>query len=98
MRSFYVIINDFNRGTFEPYDVMPYLMGEYNKAETKPSTLEEFKEFVERKARYQWRARCEYEIILSDWPGMRHNDKWDIYHQLMMNIDTVTEILMHNLE
>ena len=98
MRSFYVIVNDFNKGTFEPYDVMPYLMVKYNKAEVKPSTKEEFKTFVEQNAKYQWWARCEYEIILSDWPTMRHHDKWDVYRQLMMNIDTVAEILMQNLE
>ena len=90
MKSFYVIINNFNKGTFEPYDVMPYLMTEYNKAKNKPSTTEEFKKFVEKEAKYQWWSRCEYEIIISDWPGMEINDKWDIYRQLMMNIDIVT--------
>ena len=98
MKSFYVIINNFNKGTFEPYDVMPYLMAEYNKAKSKPSTTEEFKKFVEQEAKYQWWSRCEYEIIISDWPGMEINDKWDIYRQLMMNIDIVTEILIHNLK
>lgn len=97
MKSFNVIINDFNKGTFEPYDVIPYLMREYNKAEHKPSTFDEFKDFVDKKAKYQWWARCEYEIILSDWPGQRHRSKVDVYHQVMMNIDVVTEILMENV-
>lgn len=39
MKSFNVIINDFNGGTFEPYDIMPYLVNEYNKAKVKPSSL-----------------------------------------------------------
>lgn len=97
MRSFYVIVNNFNKGTFEPYDVMPYLVKEYTEAETKPSTPEEFKEFVTEKAKYRWWARCEYEIILSDWPGMKHSEKWDVYRQVMMNINTVTKILMRNV-
>lgn len=96
MKSFYVIINDFNAGTFEPYDVMPYLINEYNGSKDKPSTFEEFRDFVKNKSRYRWGARCEYEIILSDWPGQRHYAKWDIYKQVMMNLDVVTTILMEN--
>lgn len=83
--------------TFEHYDVIPYLIEEYKSAEVKPSTIEEFKVFVERKARCQWWAKCEYEIILSDWPCKRHSEKWDVYCQLMMNIDTVVKIFMQNL-
>lgn len=97
MKKFNVIINDFNSGTFEPYDVMPYLMREYNKAKDKPSTFEEFKNFVEKEAKYQWWSRCEYEIILSDWPGQRHHSKIDVYEQVMMNIDIVTETLIENV-
>lgn len=97
MRSFYTIINNFNKGTFEPYDVMPYLMRKYNEDQSKPSTKEEFKTFVKQNAEYQWWSRCEYEIILSDWPCNKHYDKWDVYQQVMMNLDTVTEILMKNV-
>ena len=98
MKSFYVIIYNFNGDTFEPYDVMTYLIEEYKNAEVKPSTIEEFKTFVEQKSRCQWWARCEYEIILSDWPGEKHSEKLDVYWQLMMNIDTVVEILMQNID
>ena len=98
MKSFNVIVNNFNAGSFEPYDVMPYLIREYNKAEVKPSTVDEFKTFVEQEAMYRWWSRCEYEIILSDWPTMKHSQKWDVYRQIMMNIDTVVEILMQNVK
>ena len=97
MKSFNVIINDFNGGTFEPYDIMPYLVNEYNEAKVKPSSFQELKEFVEQKARYQWWARCEYEIILVDWPNQKVSEKWDVYRQVMMNIDTVTRILIENI-
>lgn len=99
MKSFYVIVYNFNEDTFEPYDVMPYLIAEYKKVKVKPSTIEEFKSFVRQKARHQWWCRCEYEIILSHRPGpwKEHSEKWDVYCQLMMNIDTVVEILMQNL-
>lgn len=97
MISFYVIINNFNAGTFEPYDVMPYLIKEYNESKDKPSTIDEFKDFIEKKSRYQWKSRCEYEIILSDWPRQRNHEKWDIHRQVMMNINIITTVLMTNV-
>ena len=98
IKSFYVIIE--SNGTFKPYDVIPYLVSVYNdrKPKDRPKTYEEFKEFVKSWSRYQWWARCEYEIILSDWPCQRKEEKWDIYTQLMMNHDLVTQILMNVLK
>ena len=93
MKSFNVIINDFNGGTFGPYDVMPYLIHEYNEAKVKPSSFQELKEFVEQRARYQWWARCEYEIIISDWPPSGYEEKWDVYDQVIMNINIIADIL-----
>lgn len=97
MKSFYVIVNYFNRGTFEPYDIMPYLISEYNEAKVKPASFQDFKDFVEHKAKYQWLARCEYEIILVDWPNQKVSEKWDVYRQVMMNIDIVVKTLIENI-
>ena len=97
MKSFYVIVYDFNRKTFIPYDVIPYLKKCYYEATDKPETLEEFKNFVERQSMYQWWSRCEYEIILSDWPSQEHEEKWDVYQQIMLNLETIAEILMKNV-
>ena len=97
MKSFNVIIHDFNGKTFIPYDIMSYLIKEYNELETKPSTNKELRDFVEQRARYQWWARCEYEIILVDWPNQKVSEKWDVYRQVMMNIDLVVETLIENI-
>lgn len=97
MKSFNVIINNFNTRTFEPYDIMPHLIDEYNKSKNKPSTLEDFKNFVKQEAQYQWWARCEYEIILVDCPNQKVSEKWDVYRQVMMNIDLVVETLIENI-
>lgn len=94
MKSFNVIINNFNKDTFESYDVVPYLVKEYHEAKLKPTSFKEFRDFVEQKARYQWWARCEYEIILSDWPNKKVSEKWDVYKQVMMNINIITLIVM----
>lgn len=95
MNEFNVIIFDYNRGIFKPYNIIPYLLEQYNEAEIKPSTFEEFKNFIFAKSAYQWWARCEYEIILSDFPNQKKFEKWDIHRQVKMNIDVITELLIN---
>lgn len=98
IKSFYVIIE--RNGRFEPYDVIPYFVSTYNdrKPKERPKTFEEFKEFVKGWSMYMYWGRCEYEIILSDWPNERSKEKWDIHRQIMMNHNSVTRILMDVLK
>ena len=102
MKSFNVITYDFNSGKFVKYDIMPYLIRTYNekkeKKETLPETFDEFKNFVENESHYQFWARCEYEIILIDWPCQKNHEKWDVYKQIMMNLDIVTKVFMENVK
>ena len=81
---------------FEPYDIMPYLVNRYKRLKKKDRPLS-LKKFIEDEARYQWWSRCEYEIILSDWPPHGVEEKWDVFKQIMMNIDIITEILEENI-
>lgn len=97
MSSFNVIIYNFNGGKFEPYDIMPYLRRSYYDEGEKPSNFEEFKNFILRKSTYQWWARCEYEIILTDWPSQKKFEKWDVHEQVKMNIDIITELLINDV-
>lgn len=96
MNSFNVIIED--NGKFVPYDVIPYLYDEYKRKSPKPKTHEELKEFVKKQSMYQWWARCEYEIILQGWPNNTIEEKWDVYKQIMMNIDVITNVLKREIE
>lgn len=97
MKSFYVIWQNFNHQKFEPYDIMPYLIDKYTESKKKPVSFEEFKSFIKVESMYQYWARCEYEIIICGWPNKETCEKWDIYKQIMMNIDIITEILMENI-
>ena len=100
VKPFNVINFEFNSKKFEAYDVMPYLIRCYDNAKRKkdcPKTFDEFKKFVKDKSMYMYWARCEYEIILSDWPNQKTYKKIDVYWQVMNNIDVVTEILMENV-
>ena len=102
MKSFNVIIYDPNLREFVKYDIMPYLIRIYNekkeKKETLPETFDEFKNFVKSESQYQFWARCEYEIILIDWPCQQKYEKWDVYKQIMMNLDIVTKVFMENIK
>lgn len=94
MKKFNVIIEDINTREFIPYDVIPYLVSQYKKAKDKPNTFLEFKEFIRKESMYQWWSRCEYEIVLQSWPTGKNEKKIDVYWQIMMNINLITDILM----
>lgn len=98
-KSFNVIIYNVNTRTFEPYNIMPYLINSYRKLkkEKRPSSVFEFREFVDKECKYQFWARCEYEMILSDFPSEGTKVKVDVYEQIQMNLDLVAEILMQNV-
>ena len=97
---FYVISYDINGKDFTPYNVMPYFINCYKNARRKkkqPKTFDEFKEFVKSKSMYMYWSRCQYEIVLTDWPSQTRGEKIDVHWQIMMNLDTVTRILMENV-
>ena len=110
MKQFNVINYNFNAQKFESYDVIPYLINAYKDRVKRhhnnpddnywkvPVTFEEFKNFVQRESQYQFWSRCEYEIILVDWPCQKYTEKWDVYDQIMMNLDIVTKLLMESIE
>lgn len=81
---------------FEKYDIIPYLINCYNKQKklNKNSSFEEIKKFILSESSYQWWSRCEYEIILENWPTQKYNQKIDIHQQIEMNIDIITEIFI----
>lgn len=97
---FYVINENINAKEFEKYDVMPYLIrcyDEVKRKKTKPTTFDEFKEFVKDNSTYMYWARCQYEVVLQSWPCGNHDKKIDVHWQLMMNLDLVTRLLMENV-
>jgi hypothetical protein len=93
---FNVIIYNVNTHKMEEYDIFPYFMSVYKnkKKKDRPKTFEEFKKFIESESLYQFWGRCEYEIVLTDWPNGGISEKWDIHKQIMMNIDLITKLFM----
>lgn len=113
MEKFNVLLWDFNRDELVHYDVLPYLRDRYedrkkrseeagkNKELSKlwkvPKTLDEFKEFIIGESRYQFWARCQYEMICHGWPVRKNDHKLDVHEQIMMNIDVIAKIMCDEL-
>lgn len=100
-KIFNVLIWDVNHDELMYYDVIPYLLRQYNETKKMdsyketPKTRDEFKEFIKKEAMYQWWSRCEYEILVSDWPKHGKEIKIDVYHQVLMNLDVITDIIIN---
>lgn len=98
LKEFNVIVYNVNSNKFEKYNVIPYFVNCYkSQKKNKPVTYEEMKTFIISRSMYQFWARCQYEIILYDWPGEKTSYKLDVYEQIMNNIDLVTTIVINNL-
>ena len=99
-KSFHVLNWDFNTDSLEEYDVLPYFRNCYkNLTKSKrPSTVEEWKEFVKNKGMYEFWSRCQYEIIVTGWPQQKNEAKVDVWRQINMNLDVIVKILMEEFD
>ena len=106
MIEYKVITWNFNTDRIEHYDIMPYL---YRRLEEKRKkrqialkdlTLERLKEFIDAESKYQFWARCEYEVILHSWPPRKngHEHKMDVYEQIHMNLDNIARLMYDDLQ
>ena len=93
MKKFNVLIWDFNSDCLKPYDILPYFRTECSKCKS----IEELKNLIIQKSRYQFWSRCEYEMIIHGWPVHKNEYKLDVHEQIMMNIDVITDILYNEL-
>lgn len=65
-----------------------------NKYYKVPETFEDFKEFVKDAGMYRFWGRCEYEVIITGWPQQKNEVKVDVFEQIEMNIDIISNILV----
>ena len=98
MREFNVIIFDINDKKFKPYDVIHYFVREYEAKKPDLITFDDYKQFINDMSMYHFWARCEYEILLQDWPCHSKTVKKDIHWQIQMNIDVITQIFKEEIE
>ena len=63
-----------------------------------PANRDEMRKFIEGESLYMFWARCEWEMIVHGWPVRKNDYKLDVHEQVMMNIDTITDILWEEVE
>lgn len=104
MIEFKVINWDTNSDRLVHYDVMPYIYSEFekyrkrNKLAIKNITFEELKKFINDTAKYRYWSRCEYEVIVTGWPVSKNTYKLDVYEQIKMNLDNITQLMLEDLQ
>lgn len=90
--KFNVIRFNFTLQKFESYNIIPFFVNICRYKNLR--TFEEYKDIIKSEARYYFWARCEHELILQGWPCTNITKKWDIYGQIMINIDVITNLII----
>ena len=100
MKSYFVLLRDFNSNKTVKHDIMPYILQTYKECEKKkfwwmfddpkiaPIAKEDFKYFVERVCKHMYWSRCEYEWLMISWPP----GKMDTLEQCQKIINSSTKI------
>lgn len=103
--SFNVLI--YKNGKVEHYDVLPYFRDswkeKYNKeekekiktAKSKARRMQLFTEWVRGRSRYMFWARCEWEMLLANWPfgSYRLRNEMKEFLKGPVNLDDYTQCL-----
>lgn len=103
MLNWNVYIENINAGRIDVFNIFDYgggcLVEKLKTLKDKCETKEEFLEEMDKELRYRFWSKCEWEIILSDWPpSQKFNDKKiDVYQQLKLNWDVFGDYVWNNL-
>ena len=98
-----VYIENINKGQIEVYNIFDHrgfnedLLKIYNESK---DNKDEFLIKLQRSLQYYFWSKCEWEIILSDWPPSRkfNDKKVSVYDQLVLNWNIFTEYVWNNRE
>lgn len=101
MKSYFVLLRDFNSNKTVKHDIMPYILQTYKECEEKKfwwmfddpkiapiAKKKDFKHFVERVCKHMYWSRCEYEWLMISWPP----GKMDTLEQCQKIINSSTKI------
>lgn len=89
----FVYVDDFNAREIKRYDIFNHhyfnedLKKNFKKNKDDFNT---FKEELKKDLMYYFWSKCEWEVIISDWPpstGGKIEEKIDVYDQVMLNFD-----------
>lgn len=96
-----VYIEDFNNRCIKTYNIFDHrgfkedLLKIYNEYK---DNKDEFLIKLQKSLQYYYWSKCEWEIILSDWPPSKkfNDEKVSVYDQLVLNWDVFTEYVWNN--
>lgn len=98
-----VLIYDFNSRKIKLYNIFrnDFILEIRNKSKSKKiKTYLELKEYINNWAKYHYLSKIEYEIavggLFSSYPD--EFEKMDIYKQITMNLDRITEYVNNKLQ
>lgn len=89
MVSWNVLIDDFNASRIEIYNVFDHggVVEELKTAIKKISDKQAFSVELRHIMMYYFWAKCEWEVVVTSWPGGRGERKIDVFYQLNLNWD-----------
>lgn len=84
-------IANFNRKTIESYNVFNHFRFYEDCKKNAKKNAKDYEAFcnqLKRDLQYYFWSRCEWEIIISDWPTSgRCDEKVDVYDQISLNLE-----------
>ena len=97
-----VLLHDFNSGEIISYNVLDddYIITTMKKLIKSGEifTIGELKEFLCKKFRARYMSRAEYEIMVSGLFDIENAKKLDVWRQLEMNMDSITDYVIYKLD
>ena len=90
MLEWKVLVSDFNGKEINEYNVFDHMRFYEDCKKNARKNIHNYDEFCKNLridlAYYFW-AKCEWEIIVTDWPRGEKSIKIDVYEQVMLNWD-----------
>lgn len=96
--EFYVLLCGFSDGEPKMFNIFDNIRIRENiiKMLEKGPTREELKEELDSICMNQLWSRCQYEIVVTDFPQVEHSKEYkiDAYFQVKANLDMLTDYLL----
>lgn len=93
--KFFVLYWNINTNSLDKLDVLSYLEEWIKK---RPKTKSELEIRINRESINHFWCKCEWEMIISNWPKQDRTKKIDVHHQITLNLEVITELLWQNLK
>lgn len=101
MLVFNVLVHDFNRNEIKPYNIITDSLLKDIKKQRRNSKITsrlELKEYLKSEFMYHYWCKSEYEILMKGLSKSDEEDKIDVWFQINMNLDLITQLIEQELK